>query len=248
MNGDYRDSAEIERLWEELATWREGVTGEVCRTPECARRLPGVPPAWIEMLAEGDRVANAVAPWRAMPRFSRYLQASTLDVGIVEGVAGAVMVYLIRDWKEIGFRRHEPGLMLAGVPAPAEAVDGFEAEVGGLPTSLRTAWLAHSFVLLKNDLWLSSILPDGQRVARRPTVIPAEASEGWVDDTYGHFECLEVLSPGSPISGCLVRGPGEQSWRDRVVYREGSGLIRKSHRPTLDDTFTDWEMTEWEDP
>lgn len=248
MSGDYRESAEFEALWRKLLSgwgWGDRV---LCRTPEHARRLPGVPPAWVEMLAGPDRVANAVGPWRAMTRFSRYLQSSTLDVRIVAGDVEPVMAYLTSDWKETGFGRHEPGLMIGGVPTPAATLDAFQAEVGELPVSLRTAWLTHSFVLLKNDRWLNSLLPGGDNTGRRPAVIPAPASKGWVGGVHGHFECLAILNVGSPISGCLVRAPGERPWRDRVVYREGSGLLRESHRPTIDDTFTDWEVTEWEDP
>jgi hypothetical protein len=248
MSGDYRESAEIERLWRELLSERGWEDRDLCRTPEQAVGLPGVPAAWVEMLAGPDRVADAVRPWHGMPRFTRYLQSSTLDVRLVAGDDEPVMAYLIRDWKETGFGSHEPGLMLGGIPTPAAKLDAFQTEVGELPGSLRTAWLAHSYVLLKNDRWLNSFLHEGEHAKRRPVIIPAKASKGWVGGVHGHFECLAIFNVGSPICGCVVRAPGEQAWRDRVVYREGSGLLMESHRPTVEDTFTDWEVTEWEGP
>jgi hypothetical protein len=248
MGVDCREGAEIEGLWRKLLTEFGWGNLPLCHTAEEAARLPGVPPAWVEVLAGPERVAKAVAQWRGMPRFSSYLESSTLDVRLVAGPAEPVMAYLIKDWKETDAESHEPGLMIGGVITPAATLDAFQAEVGELPVSLRTAWLAHSYVSLKSGRWLNSLLAEDGEESRRPRVIPAKASQGWVGGVKGHFECLEILDVGRAVSGCLVRAPGERAWRDQVVYRHFDGHLRQSHRPTLEETFTDWEATEWEGP
>jgi hypothetical protein len=236
--------SEIDRLWSDLLPSWSGVVGGVSRQPGEVEGIPGVPAAWVAMFREGDRMDNATAPWRAMARFHRYLQASLIDVGVGTGIGGPVLVYLVRDWNETAPGEYEAGLMIGGAPTHAEVLYAFERESGEIPSSLRTAWLAHAFLLLKNGRWLGSLRREGT-VISRPPAKSARPLRGLVGGVYGEFECLEVFDPGSPVSGCIVRRPGEQVWGDHVVYFEGRKTIVDSHRSSIESTLTDWETSEW---
>jgi hypothetical protein len=238
------NDVDVDAHWHDLSAGWSGVIDTVARTPDELGRIADVPPGWVAALEAAARGSDVAERWRAIPRFARYLRSALLDVGVGSGIAGPVLVYLLRDWNQLDDEQFEPGLMIGGVPATDPDVEAFEREVGPVPDALRAAWKQHSFLLLKNGLWLSSprleesTMVGGPRIAGTP-------STGWVGGEHGTYECLEVLDPGSAISGCLVRAPGEASWRDHVVYREMSGHITHSTRPTIESTLTDWDFAEW---
>lgn len=246
MDSTPADGDDIARLWSRLLPGWRGVVGAVHRAPEELRQNPEVPDAWVELFSS-DRVVDAlVAAWRPLPRFSAYLASSLLDAAVGTGMGGPVLVYLLRDWTRNHGESH-PGLMLGGVPAGARALEQFQSEVGPLPAALQSTWLLHSFLLLKNGQWLGSLLPAGEVIAPRPRVAPG-TSQGQLGGRSGRYECLEVFEPGSAVSGCVIRAPGEAAWRDHVVYRERDGVLTESHRPTLESTLTDWDADVWEEP
>lgn len=247
MNAREHRSGDAAPLWDDLLSRYGGIVGELRRSADAVRQLAGVPEEWVRIFAEGDRVGRAIAPWaERMPRFARYLGSSLLDVGVGDGIGGPVMAYLIRDWTERGYQDYEPGLMIGGLPSPTRLLDDLEDDVGRLPPSLRAAWEIHSFAHLKTGGWLGSLRPEGYEIVLPPAILPHTAT-GWVGEVYGEFECLEILNPGTRRRGCLVRPPGTGAWMDHIVYPEGDQIV-DSLRPTLEETFTDWEQDAWSEP
>ncbi len=187
-DGTHHGEHEVERLWSTLLPGWSGVVGAVHRRPADIREIPSVPEPWVELLARDSAIEDLVAAWSPLPRFSAWLASSLLDVAVGTGMGGPVMVYLLRDWS----RPHgeaAPGLMLGGAPTGALALEGFQDEVGPLPTSLITAWRLHSYLLLWDGQWLGSLAPAGEAIAPRPRMAP-RTSKGQLGGRPGRYECL----------------------------------------------------------
>jgi hypothetical protein len=237
------DSSELdlEALWHDLLPTWSGVVARIAHDPGESDRVGDVPAAWDRTL-KAQRRADA---WAGLPRFQAYLRESLVDVAVGEGMAGLVLVYLLRDFEQVDDEHFRPGLMIGGIPASEHRIELLEGDVGPLPESLKSVWRNHAFLLLKNRRWLGSVGDEGGDVVDRVRMT-AKPSSGWVRGKWGRYETLEILDPGTSAAGCLTRRPGDRAWQDHIVYRDAPGRIAESHRPSLESTLTDWDFDEWE--
>jgi hypothetical protein len=216
--------------------WQAWLTTVAASPDEAAPFRGRVPDEWL--LAVGDRAAGVARLWDpahgALPTWRRYLATSLEQVAIGDGKLGPVLIYFLRDWNRTVEDTGEPGAMVAGLPAAAEALGELEREHGALPASLRAFWSRHHFTRLKNDQLLASPTPP-VGLTERPRVFASPA-----------HEYLAIANPSREPATCLVRARGERAWRDELVQLYPSDLTAQ---PALSDTFdrvlVNWDTAVW---
>lgn len=232
--------------WDDFGSEWGSWYSRLIRDPGVLRNSEGVPDTWRRLVAEpsAESVRRVwVGAEAVLPRLVHHLERAILGAAVAESDLGWLLVYHLKDWKEVGVEGLEDGFMFGGLAIEPGLLEEFEEQVGALPASIRALWLTHGFVS-KSGSFIASLDPRQQRLARAPAVHPGKTIQ---EDPPRTADCLAISAVGSSLMTCLSREPGERAWCDHIVEAERWGpSFSPALRERLDDLLADWTFHEWE--
>ncbi|MEH2215333.1 hypothetical protein [Nostoc sp.] len=239
-------SFERESLWMSYAHSWGGWISRWLDLEETQALSEQIPQCWIDLIANPCAVTIQKV-WAktadSLPRFIDYLTNSILEARVAESEIGYLLVYFLKDWREVDINEYENGFMMTGLPTPEEDITKFEAQIGTLPASMRTLWLTHGFVQRRDSTFIVSLQPQQQKLVHAPKFYPARRDR-WQEGRV--LECLGIADVVGEIVPSFSRQVGTSSWDDYIVdVMRWEETMAESLRIHIDDFLADWTFSEW---
>ena len=241
-------SSERELGWRSYAYSWKGWIWRWLDLEEAQNLYQQVPQSWIDLLMNpgASTIRNLWAQAaNNLPRFVDYLENSIIEVRIADSQIGYLLVYFLKDWRDLGPDGYEDGFMIAGMPTTEENIAQFEVEVGNLPNSMRTLWLTHGFVQRRDGTFITSLKQQQQNLVHAPIIYSARRDR-WQEGRV--LDCLAIANVIGEIVPSLSRPVGTLPWNDYLMeVMRWDDSMTESLRIHLDDFLADWTFSEWDD-
>lgn len=239
-------SLETEPLWMSYAnSWGGWISRwlELEETQALGRKIPQ---SWIELI-ENPCTVTVKQVWSksaySLPRFIDYLTHSILEARVAESEIGYILVYFLKDWREVEISEYEDGFMMAGLPTSEDEITKFEAQMGTLPTAMRSLWLTHGFIQRRDGTFIVSLQPQQQKLVHVPQFYPARRDR-WQEGRV--LDCLAIADVIGEIVPSLTRQVQTFCWDDYLVdVMRWHDDMAESLRIHIDDFLADWTFSEW---
>jgi hypothetical protein len=208
-----------------------------------------IPQSWVDIVANpcAETIKkNWTEAADSLPRFVDYLTHSILEARVADSQLGYLLVYFLKDWRELGIEEYSDGFMMSGLPTAADDIAQFETEVGTLPISLRSLWLTHGFIQRHDGTFTTSLQVQQQKLVHAPKMYPARR-DSWQKGRV--LDCLAIADVMGEIVPSLSRKVGIESWDDYLVdVMRWSDSMRENLHVHLDNFLADWTLSEWNTP
>jgi hypothetical protein len=233
--------------WTNYAHTWEGWISRCLALEETEALGEQIPQSWVDLVAD-PCAATIQKVWAlavdSLPRFVDYLTHSILEARVADSKIGYLLVYFLKDWRDLGPDGYKDGFMMSGLPTAEEDIARFESGVGILPSSMRTLWLTHGFIQRRDGTFIASLQLQQQKLVHAPSIYSARL-DSWQEGRV--LDCLAIANVMGEIVPSLTRQVGTLSWDDYLVdVMRWEDTMTESLRIHLDDFLADWTFSEWD--